>query len=480
MKCPSCSNEAIANARFCSFCGGILPENPENKKEYKLAIQQYLLDGVLEPWEVRELALLRSRLNISEQTHNQLLRTFDYVDHNTIEVSIDISNIDFFRAQQQCQFRIQLQNKESYPIVQCSFIYQIKQGGVLFQSQPFSIASRTKINHTLPFIPQQAGQYELSGYIDIDDAQGRSYRYQFRNIHFNVSPPHVQHIQNISVGDNFTGVLDVQSPKDNQQIEGGLNLDEEWAVISLKPIPRMRDNVFRNASFSGQYTPQKECLIELKTSTSQEKIEVFALNAITMGRDKKRCTTKLALEPFLPAHIHHHNFQLSQRISGKHLSFMKKDNTVHVCDLGSKMGTMKNGEPCYRLSFYPIHTGDRISIAQVLELEAQVFFHHTHQESTPQALILKRTNNLPQKSHILLFDAVGIWPSHSSLVGPLRIGSTQAPLQIRRVDNTIHLCNVSSGTIRVQGLPLHNGESIPVCPNQRIITPNLNISISSI
>ena len=170
MKCTSCGNEVSSVARFCSYCGAVLPEDPQKQQEYKLAIQQYLLDGVLEPWEVRELALLRRQLNISEKTHRELLSTFDYVDHNTITVELDISNIRFFRAQQQCQFRIQIQNVETYPIRQCVVVYQIRQGGASFQSSPFAIASKTNTQQSLPFIPQTPGQYELSGHIDIDDS----------------------------------------------------------------------------------------------------------------------------------------------------------------------------------------------------------------------------------------------------------------------------------------------------------------------
>lgn len=478
MKCNSCSNEVGENARFCPFCGATMPENPQHQKEYEQAIKTYLLDGVLEPWEVRELALLRTRLNISEETHTRLLQTFDYVDHNTITLSIEMSDADFFRAEQQCQFRVLIKNMEAYPITRCTVSYQIMQNGEVFQSQQLSVGSLSSIRHTLPFVPQRSGQFELSGHIDIDDAQSHSYRYQFQGIHFHVAAIQVGITNTVTVGDNFTGVLSVKTPKADNTLEGGLNLTENWAEVILKPIPIRRNGVFTPASFSSQFAPLHSSLLHITRPSGEDMIEVFNKDAVVFGRDKTRSMGIFALEPNNPPHIYHHNIQKNQCISAKHVSFLKKGDMVHICDVGSKMGTTRNGEPCYRLSMYPIQTGDRISIAQVLELEAHVFYSTKH--TTPSALLLKRTNNSTHKSHLILFDAIGLWPEHPSLVGALEIGATEAPLQLRRIDSTPYLCNVSCGTIHVQGLPLHNGEAVPLSAGQRIMLDSCSIAVASI
>ena len=79
---------------------------------------------------------------------------------------------------------------------------------------------------------------------------------------------------------------------------------------------------------------------------------------------------------------------------------------VQVTDLGSKKGTLRNGQPCYRLTNYPLQTGDTISVANVLQLKTQVIFDGTTHE--PLGVILKRQNNLPQKLHCVIFDRVGV------------------------------------------------------------------------
>ena len=57
MQCPSCHNIPHDGARFCSFCGSVMPENRTHVEQYAQRIREYLADGVLEPWEVRELGL---------------------------------------------------------------------------------------------------------------------------------------------------------------------------------------------------------------------------------------------------------------------------------------------------------------------------------------------------------------------------------------------------------------------------------------
>ena len=120
---------------------------------------------------------LENAINISESTHSSILSTFEYVDHNTIVLETDISDVEDYRANQQCQFRILIRNVEPYAIRRCVVRYQIVQGGEQFEIPTFAIPARSSIDYTLPF-NQRAGQYEFSGTLDVDDDNGRSYRYR--------------------------------------------------------------------------------------------------------------------------------------------------------------------------------------------------------------------------------------------------------------------------------------------------------------
>ena len=472
MKCNNCSREVEGLARFCSFCGAMMPESPQTRNEYEQAIRGYLLDGVLEAKDSRELALLRNRLNISEETHQELLKGFDYVTRNTIVLSVDISRLDSFRVPRKCQFRIRITNQEAYPIHRCTFSYRNMQNGELKQLPSFSIGSRSSVQESFFFLAEREGQYELSGYIDVDDAQSHSYRYQFKGINFTVGARST-YKHTITTKDVQTTISDSSS-----DLQPGLNFQENWVDCFLKPIPLFRNGVFHLASFAGQFAALQDCRLHVQRASGEVVVELFSKNALTFGRDKKRSMSVLALEPTDPPHIYHRNVQKNQCVSGKHLSFLKKGDMVQVCDLGSKFGTMRNGEPCYRLSLYPIQTGDRITVAQVIELEAHVF--RDVQSTEPTALHLKRVNNSSHKSHLLLFDSIGLWPEHPSFIGPLHLGATESPLQIRMIDSVPCLCNVSCGTIHVQGFPLHNGEATPFFIGQRIDLKSCKITISTI
>ena len=480
MLCKSCNHVVDQQkARFCPFCGAVMPEDPRFVEQYTQKIREYLADGVLEPWEVRELANLRMQLNISEQTHTSILSTFEYVDHNTIALETDISDVEDYRANQQCQFRILIRNVEPYAIRRCVVRYQIVQGGEQFDIPASAIPARSSIDYTLPFIPQRAGQYEFSGTIDVDDDNGRSYRYQFRGINFTVAAAETHVVNRVEVGDGFTGVLNV-GDKAQRNIEAGLNLQSSWTPVNLKPIPMRRDGVFVDASFAHQFTPQSACRLTLQTAQGEFLIDVCTQETVTFGRSTQKSDLQLAIEPYLPAHLYHQNLAMTKQISGRHISISKDPSSrmAQVTDLGSKKGTLRNGQPCYRLTNYPLQTGDAISVANVLQLKTQVIFDGTTHE--PLGVILKRQNNLPQKLHCVIFDRVGVWPSRANVLGELSIGETEAPLQIQRKQGCAYLCNVSSGTVTVNGLPLHNGEAMPLSAGQHIVLTTGTLSVTDL
>lgn len=477
MQCPSCANTVPESARFCPFCGSTMPENPKLVDQYTQRVREYLADGVLEPWEVRELATLRTQLNLSDQTHRGILSTFEYVDHNTIVLETDISDVDDYRANQQCQFRILIRNVEPYAIRRCTVSYQIVQGGEQFQIPAAVIPARASIDYTLPFIPQRAGQYEFSGTIDVDDDNGRSYRYQFRGINFTVAPAETHVINQVDIGENFTGVLNVGN-QSNLSIESGLNLQSIWTPVNLKPIPMRRDGTFVAASYSHQFTPQSSCRLTFQTAQGEFLVDVCAQETVTLGRSPQKSDVPLAVEPYLPAHLYHQNLALTKQISGQHFSISRNAGMVQLTDLGSKKGTLRNGQPCYRLTQYPLQTGDGISVANVLQLNTQVVFDGRSHETL--AVVFKRERNLPQKSHCIVFERVGVWPSRASVLGELSIGEIEAPLQIQRTQGCAYLCNVSSGTITVNGLTLHNGESIPLSRGQHIVLPAGTLTVTDL
>ena len=477
MQCPSCQNTVQENARFCPFCGSVMPEDPKLVEQYTQKIRGYLADGVLEPWEVRELATLRTHLNLSEQTHRSILSNFEYVDHNTIVLETDISDVEDYRANQQCQFRIMIRNVEPYAIRRCVVRYKIVQGGEQFEIPTSAIPARSSIDYTLPFIPQRAGQYEFSGSIDVDDDHGRSYRYQFRGINFTVAAAETHVINQVEVGEGFTGVLNI-GDKAQRNIEAGLNLQSMWTPVNLKPIPMRRDGVFVDASFANQFTPQSACRLTLQTAQGEFLIDICAQETVTFGRSTKKSDLQLAIEPYLPTHLYHQNLAMTKQVSGRHLSISRDSGMVQLKDLGSKKGTLRNGQPCYRLTKYPLQTGDSISVANVLQLKTQVIFDGTTHD--PLSVILKRQNNLPQKYHCIVFDRVGVWPSRTSPIGELSIGEIEAPLQIQRQQGYAYLCNVSSGTVTVNGLKFHNGEAIPLSIGQHIVLTTGTLSVTDL
>ena len=133
-----------------------------------------------------------------------------------------------FRAQQQCQFcRSKMLNLSNLTV----YVYQIRQ-----------VEPPSKSNICNRFQNQNATRHYHSFHSKQDNMSCRAtlilmtpkdaHRYQFHNILFNVSAIQVQNIQNITVGDTSTGVLDVQSPDDENRNEGGLNLSEDWSAIT--------------------------------------------------------------------------------------------------------------------------------------------------------------------------------------------------------------------------------------------------------
>ena len=422
---------------------------------------------------------MRTQLNLSDETHRSILSTFEYVDHNTIILETDISDVEEYRSNQQCQFRILIRNVEPYAIRRCIVRYQIVQGGEQFEIPTSTIPARSSIDYTLPFIPQRAGQYEFSGTLDVDDDNGRSYRYQFRGINFTVASVETYVINQIELGESFTGVLNV-GDKVQRNIEAGLNLQSIWSPVNLKPIPMRRDGIFVDASFAHQFTPQSTCRLTLQTTQGELLIDVCAQESVVFGRSPQKSDLQLAIEPYLPTQLYHQNLAMTKQISGRHMSISKDSSSrmAQLTDLGSKMGTLRNGQPCYRLTNYPLQTGDTISVANVLQLKTQVIFDGTTHE--PLAVILKRQNNLPQKLHCVIFERVGVWLSRATVLGELSIGETEAPLQIQRKQGCAYLCNVSSGTVTVNGLPLHNGEAMPLCAGQHIVLTAGTLSVTDL
>ncbi len=479
MICPTCSNEVVEGARFCPFCGSSMPEDPKLIEQYTQQIREFLADGVLEPWEVRESGALRMQLNISESTHQSILAKFEYVDHNTIALETDISDVEMYRANQQCQFRILIRNVEPYAIRRCLVRYQIVQGGEQFEIPAAEIPSRAQIDFTLPFIPQMAGLYEFSGTIDVDDVKGRSYRYQFRGINFTVAPSEQQVINQVHIGDNFTGVLNVGDKK-RGNLESELNLDSQWTPVNLKPIPMRRDGNFTVAAFAGQFEPTPNCRLTVQTALGEHIVDISTQDTVSFGRSGAKSTIQLAVEPYLPAHLYHQNLAMSKQISSTHFSIVRENRLVQITDLGSKKGTLRDGQVCYRLAKYPLQTGTRLSIANVLHLTTQVVFEISTNATEPVAVILKRINNMPQKQHVIVFDKVGVWLSRSQLFGDTMIGNVEAPLQIQKRQGVPYLCNVSAGQISVQGLPLHNGESIPLGIGQHLTLSEGTITVTGL
>ena len=168
---------------------------------------------------------------------------------------------------------------------------------------------------------------------------------------------------------------------------------------------------------------------------------------------------RLALEPFRPEEgytteeVQYNKRYTIGMISSQHLEIFKQDNGIFLQDKGSTNGTTYNGNALQRYQPVPLEQPSELQVGKVLDLLATPLPNQA-------GVHITRISNYPIRSHLILWDKIGITAEKEDFLQPFSAANSPAALAV--IDNKFCLLNLSLDNLTYMGTTLNPNEAVPL------------------
>ena len=483
-----CGHDVSETDVFCPECGSKIEVPPENFKElmeFKQLAAQYLDDGILEDWEETHLKQRARELGIRQSTYNEIVKVSQPLNVSTIKIAYDAISMSSFVAEQHCQIRLSLENIDQVPIRELIIEYVVTPIDVIYNETLKKLPPKQSKIVALPFMPEKAGQYAFEAVVTIHNFNNQTLYYYIPSLQFAVKD---KTTMPSSITYNVDAGVRVASEKYGSMVEGsnihidalpkslsdgGVLGEYDFKSISAKPISQVDVQQFvikheqrfvrrgqkTNRSVTSVFIREKyKTTIKAKTytlTTIDQKVFVTSLGeSMTLGRDPKQVDQPLWVEPCMPPQQHLQNFSKTKDISSNHCCISIQNHIVNFTDTSANGSTIDDTK-ISRGTTVALDTGSKIQIAKSLLLKSTLWKGVTGMVET---VVFERIDNCPEKRHVLIKGAVGVWMNSSEILGS-PIG---AAVTLEGVDEWLCLVNRSSAPMQVGIEILEIGEAVPL------------------
>lgn len=478
MNCPHMVNPAWSRCQECGVPVQIKPEDPDALAELENLAKQFLDDGVLEDWEYDFLKQERQRLGLRESSLNTIIQSYQPLQQANAGLNFDRNSIEGFVAGHPCQFLMQLGNLDKQPFKSLDVYYRTSSDGELnAQHINVPIPPNVKKNFMLPFEPQESGQYALQGVLKITSFRRELFCYRFEGIMFYVVP---EQTGPSNVTYNIDNSLHQNTGKyGSTAMQGNVNIAQAkgptsgaftkaaWQEVSLKPISEeaLAEFLIPKAKKGTFVIPPQfknvAGMTKLKlTLNNTHEVLLNSGSSLALGRHPARSDQQVLFEPCLPQASYPQNFQKTMDISSRHCTISIQGSSPYILDQSTN-GTNLNGSALRKGDTVPLPQGCDITIAGSLRLGGE--YAHDAKGQLGYVL-LKRKNNMPNKSHLLLNTAIGLWPQRPGWLGE----PVGAPALLSIINGLVCICNVSS-EMMMGTTALKKGHAAPLNANSIVI-----------